>query len=513
MRPQCLLIFAFALTLGCKSKPEQRPLPLPPAALSVTHYAGTPLSGPRDANVAEFTPDQAWSAKVTFVALEAMPSTAALEPISTRVRLVSAARSGVPVVPSGRLTQGVRLISLDVAARFMADLSAGKYGEATSIATMQGALPPGGVTAEFIAADVEPIAKSAWGSAALRQIAIDIARPPASTPATAPSTLPLDQVQISISVDDLLAANASAQPAELAEESSPAPTTAPVNPPVLQSERALLDPIPIEGQQQFALFIPFRFDAARSRAVVAVIEVATSANDAQHAQACTKCAEDLKHSASLAAARPQIAMLGSNSWATVLSALDALAQPGPRRRAALVFLCEESNASISEDMAMIVDEPTLGKLSDSIVSKARGAKSQLKPADIGWILDKSSFEMLAEQTSTGKIAPELVSVLTIHAGEAGRHPASMDEILRNVAGPDDMQNRLIAENYIYLEDSSPASRVRAYDWLRAQNRAPADFDPLGPIKQRRAALDKASTAPGSQQAPATAPTAASVSNP
>jgi hypothetical protein len=48
-----------------------------------------------------------------------------------------------------------------------------------------------------------------------------------------------------------------------------------------------------------------------------------------------------------------------------------------------------------------------------------------------------------------------------------------------------------AENLVALEDSSPAARVRAFDWLAARAKAPRDFDPLGPAGQRRAALDKA----------------------
>jgi hypothetical protein len=64
----------------------------------------------------------------------------------------------------------------------------------------------------------------------------------------------------------------------------------------------------------------------------------------------------------------------------------------------------------------------------------------------------------------------------------------------------EFENRIMAENIIFLEDNSPASRVRAYDWLKARGKAPAGFDPLGPARERRIALDKAAnpptTAPG-----------------
>ena len=47
---------------------------------------------------------------------------------------------------------------------------------------------------------------------------------------------------------------------------------------------------------------------------------------------------------------------------------------------------------------------------------------------------------------------------------------------------------MIVENRIYLEDNSPASRVRAYDWLKARGAAPKGFDPLANPRDRREAL-------------------------
>jgi hypothetical protein len=67
--------------------------------------------------------------------------------------------------------------------------------------------------------------------------------------------------------------------------------------------------------------------------------------------------------------------------------------------------------------------------------------------------------------------------------------------------------RLVSENLIYLEDSSPSARVRANDWLAARGRAPAGFDPLGPPRQRREALERAldAAAAGQPQTPQPAP--------
>lgn len=91
-------------------------------------------------------------------------------------------------------------------------------------------------------------------------------------------------------------------------------------------------------------------------------------------------------------------------------------------------------------------------------------------------------------------------MLTIHAGEVGRHPATMQDVLKSAADQDSMIVRVTSENLLFLEDSSPASRVRAFEWLSTRGLAPAGYDPLGPARQRRAALERA-------LAPATQPVA------
>ena len=64
------------------------------------------------------------------------------------------------------------------------------------------------------------------------------------------------------------------------------------------------------------------------------------------------------------------------------------------------------------------------------------------------------------------------------------------------------------ENLIALEDSAPAARVRAYDYLAARGKALPGYDPLAPAKARRAALEKArEVPPAAATQPAKAPTA------
>ena len=63
--------------------------------------------------------------------------------------------------------------------------------------------------------------------------------------------------------------------------------------------------------------------------------------------------------------------------------------------------------------------------------------------------------------------PRAGGVLLAHTGEAGRNGSSMTEILSDLSDRKELDSRLVAENMQYLEDSSPAARIRSYDWLSA----------------------------------------------
>jgi hypothetical protein len=165
-------------------------------------------------------------------------------------------------------------------------------------------------------------------------------------------------------------------------------------------------------------------------------------------------------------------------------------RPGAPRQA-MLYLAGETDVDVLGDVALIADDPTRQELAKKVAAKI-GAPARVRTRDgLAWVLENATFELLSEQSAAGKLAPELSATLAMHAGEAGRHPGALDEGLKTCANRQEFALRLIAENYIYLEDSSPASRVRAYDWLVARDRAPAGYDPLGPPRERRAALEKA----------------------
>jgi hypothetical protein len=263
--------------------------------------------------------------------------------------------------------------------------------------------------------------------------------------------------------------------------------------PMLQQETILLDPRTVIDSLTLAVVLPFRFRDGKNESVVAVIRVRRgSSTDAQHEEACRLALADLQRSSVAAIARGAATRPATPDASVVESVLAALGD-AKSRRPALVYLAGWSGARICEDVALSADEQALAKLAAG-VSAALSNGPRDKPA-VAWAMDRASLDLLAKLQVDNQLPPELAAVLSDRAGEAGRHPSAMEEILRDVAGPDDLAQRILATNTLYLEDSSPASRARAFQWLRAAGRAPAGYDPMGAPRERRAALEKAATQP------------------
>jgi hypothetical protein len=259
---------------------------------------------------------------------------------------------------------------------------------------------------------------------------------------------------------------------------------------VVQRELALINRPAGAQQDRFALIVPFRFGNSIDHALVAVIEITGGSADAEHQSAAAACLRDIQSAGTLAATQPYRILADGPDWPSYRSALESAQRPG-QARPALVFLASETGATVCEDAALDADDLTVGALAERVLKKVNEPPGIQNKEALGWALDSAAYELLVDLQSSNRISPGLAEILTLHAGEAGRHAGSVDEALKAATNPQDFDVRLTAENYIFLEDSSPASRVRAFDWLRAHDRAPAGFHPLDDEKARRAALDKA----------------------
>jgi hypothetical protein len=256
---------------------------------------------------------------------------------------------------------------------------------------------------------------------------------------------------------------------------TPSPATQPSGP---HNEIAMLDPLTPDVQS-----LAFVLPETALGAIVCHIAL-TPAADVEDADELLQAA-----SAAAAEAPERDAKPGDGLASVHTSALRAMIFP-ERRRAALVYLASETGAAITADIALVASDEMLQTLIERIIPQTLLADPPPSSKTLGWLLEKTTLELLGAQMAQG-LDPELAAILARHAGEAGRGSASLSAIVRAAANLQDLQARIFAENFIYLEDSSPAARVRAFDWLAARGKAPEGYDPLGPPKARRDALEQA----------------------
>ena len=266
-----------------------------------------------------------------------------------------------------------------------------------------------------------------------------------------------------------------------------------------QRERVVLRPIEVGDGVNVALVMPFQPADSPARFVVAIIHlqpIPQQLNDAMTTM-LNRSVDDVNR-ASATAAQQAKDRLTTQPKGGPWPAFEAARRCGQARNTPRCdgLSRRPDRRALSRDLYLLADDATLAKLLDDVGKRLAKVSSNDRSDDaLAWQLDLSSLAFLSQTLSDGHLPPTLAAVLTDYAGEAGRHPGSMEEISKGLANRDDLERRLIAENMIYLEDSSPAARVRASDWLASRGKVLAGYDPLSTPRQRRDALEKRSHRP------------------
>ena len=467
LRPiRFVVLTAMAATgMACASHPQPPPALQPsPVTLNLDHFAGTPLSRAMPATQPATQPAaDGPDVRVTITAME-KPAWSVGDPLGSHAQLVSVARGNTPVLPTARLTDDVRLIRADGAPAFERNLHAGKLGPTADMGKLESVLVPG-VTSRFQVVQIKPQTDALSGGKAQRRFVLEL------------SAASQDKLQTALTVEDFVPAQGS--PRQL----------------FFHSESVLLDPLP-PGAPAAVLIVPFA--VSETRAFALTVEAGQLFDAEQRAKLVAASQTDVV--AAAAAAKPLPTTLPGSEQFALRRALAVLSRR-PDDRAALVFLADQTDAHLCARTAIVADGPTLTRLSQAILKQNTG----LDREQTGWMLDRTALELLSSQLSAESLQPELAAILTDYGGEAGRHAASIEEALRGPDSRSDVEAAIVAENLIFLADSSPAARVRAYDWLKSHGKAPVGYDPLGPPRERRAALENALATAATQPAGRGAP--------
>jgi hypothetical protein len=433
-RPAVVLLLLAACLGACKSPPEPPPPFVGPAVeTEVTHFVGSPVSGPRAG--AAIPPDAMFhQVLVRLYAVERYPEDYGV-PAASRARLVVARRGhDRPLLAAARATERVR-IGLGKRERgiFLEALRNRRWGRRVRLGTLRGALTSG-LTSMFSV-------RSAAG---------------------------LVRVQVHRGAADLALVAKDVQVALVAGAAEAC---------LVESER--------EGEVHVLTAVfPSPFPDGTGEALAAVVEISppptgSTKRDA-HREAVARSIED---AARAAADRTGLEPIEVPVWTGLADALAGLDSPSTRR-GALAYLARETGASFAEDLALSAPEAVVSDVAERVA----GAERPDAPSALGFLIEHAAFRAACAATEAGDARCE--ALLLTRAGEVGRHPALLEELLGKAGHVEDLGALLVRENLVFLTDSSPAARVRAYDWLALNGPVPDGYDPLGPRDERRESVSR-----------------------
>src|SRR5690606_9781735 len=174
-------------------------------------------------------------------------------------------------------------------------------------------------------------------------------------------------------------------------------------------------------------------------------------------------------------------------------------QQGAATRATLAFLAGSTAGSpLALDLVLAADEATLQELAELLrAGLGDGAQAERGTADgdeelaarLPWLLERSAFELLAARLDRDDASAAAArGLLARHAGDFGMDGGGLRAALARATSRTELDRLLVDENLALLDASSPASRVRAFDWLDARGDAPPGYDPLADRERRSDAL-------------------------
>lgn len=409
--------------------PEPEPLKPPALDIDIRHFAGTVLSG-RKADpefASRIAAEKSLQVRCRVSYLRAL-HTSGLAPLATRTRLVVAGRSGEPLAPVARFTTGACVGSRTQARDLVAALTARREDHRT-LADLRGVLHEG-LTAAIHTHGKEWV-RTDDGAPTRRNAVIMVSIEKGEKEPT-----------VALQIDDLSGATID-DPSER----------------VTRRQIVLLEDAPVIDGDALVMMIPSPFVRDMGRAFLVEISVrGVTAGDDLHRELVARCRNDLRRAGE--EARAGGSQFGAEeardvTLATSLSALDT----ARHRRPSVVFLARSTGAELALDLALAADDETLAAFVLAAGPHARArvlARVQAEPGqeaesgdsadDVGWILEKTAYELLAQRLDNGELPKELRGVLAQRAGEVGRFPGAIGDALKHCRNRADLERVLELEN-------------------------------------------------------------------
>jgi hypothetical protein len=433
---------------------------------------------------------ECYSASVQWLLLARMPPLESAD-LATCTRLVTRPGSEHVLLPTLQLTRQARVLWPEDVSSAVRNLRVSLPDDHADVAAARGALPAG-VTVGFALDDAGAGALAARGETHRSRVTVLLHRPVG---------VEGGGVQLALLMEGR---DATDSPAPTGAEGPDAREEGETGDLAPRTELVVLEGTLRADGRSVVLLLPWGFSSGTARAVAAIVTVSrpprpgTTAAE-QHADAVDRYRQQVAP-----VARPETAGLAARAGVT--SAFSGLASPSTRR-ASLCALALLTAAPMAGDFALSASDALLADLEASLREQvaARGdrdVEGEL-PVDapdtegpvfdgpeLGFLLERAALTLLAEAASGDTPDAALEAILLRHAGESGRSPNHLLRLSARAEGLAALHGLFVDENLVYLEDPSPASRVRAFDWLARRGLAPDGFEPLAPVAERWAAMKR-----------------------
>ena len=472
LRGPCVLLALLSVAAGCSSVSgtggdalipklaswESRPR----LSLSTETFAGSALTGtlPETEGVASL--DKALPVDVRLILLRPRLDTG-LAPIEETARLVSATTEGRPVMPSVVLAGGGRVGAAPGLAAFEQRLKERSPEGLLELETLHGAVFTGS-TASFRLVSLPGIEPGPDGTLQRggERVEIDVSRVARDDGGRLIFSVRVDSFVDGESVSERVIVE------EVAEPSG-------------DSQQAL----------KYALSIPAPFADAREADVLALVRVgAEQAVETLPLNARYSAQRAARQLASNAAqTRQRTVSLAEGEWKRrELELTLAGLEEASSLRSSWLFLASETDAPLASEIALSASDELLRATGVRLLGIVRGSQEPLGPQQLSWALDASVLLQMAHIADEDGLPAELAAILLRHTGEVGRDPDLVRQVVRRSRSLEQCRAALVEENFMLLQDNSPASRVRAAEWLRRSGMSLVGFTALASREERRAAL-------------------------
>ena len=470
------LVFTLA-TSACSSPFYERgqgQLLAPGLETEVRHWAGSMLTGERSDVTLNADPTTAAIVELRLYAIEKRPEALEFEPLANRTKLVLDIDHATPVLPASMLVPGARIGTGEVAEALLAAMQAGDFGRFEEVANSSDPLPLG--TSRSLSAYATERAREPDNflreypelGSITKRVLIHVQNDEPATPfgvalfiqAAAP---PLPSEAIYQEADEGLRPPDAIRPL---------------------GEIVMIEDAPSPGKP-LAVVLGSPFESSAASCWLAWVEVALpptaeSPASEEYRAAFARAIEALE-----ATTNQETDVEIAADRRVLEHALKELATAGDPR-ATLVYLASAAGAPLTEELALFASSGLLQELVEPIAT----ASEQLVDTDVsvGWIIERATYRHLASILMEEDLSPAVASALLRHTGEAGRYASTIEQAAASSPNLAAFDAILLSENRIFLEDSNPGARVRAFDWLANRDEAPENYDPLGEPEERLAAL-------------------------